>query len=596
MKSKYLVSLLIMFLVFPVFAQMSVQQREFDFQVLASLYAKRYGPANWKIEALKVNVFEIKPWLDRVRAAKSDLEYFEIATEYVASFQDGHSSYRMPSNFFADSGLAVDLYEGKVLLEAWDPLRYPRAEYPFAQGDELLSLDGKPVSEWIEEFLKYRGFGNPRGARRQAVDTLTFRPQSVYPRASETPETSQAEFLNAAGERKTYTLQWTRIGVPLTQVGPVPSPFSAQKGGLQLAAPQGSSNSLYEEMMKPLEELHNWSVPAADLLAAERVLSNENGEEVRRSFVLGYGARNPYYSLPTNFQLRLGRLATDVFYSGTYMYDGQRIGFIRIGNFSPSSSAAALTQLDAEIAFFKANTDGMVVDISRNTGGGCIGLDYAQRLMPERFFFFGEQLRPTQSLLNSYSTSLRLAQLLNAPTWVVSTYQYLVSEIETALKSNRSMTSSIPACTPASSPSLTAATFENEPLRAPDGTLRAYEKPMIFLADDFSVSFGDIFPAMMQDNRRGPIVGMRTGGLGGSISSFSAGFYSEASASNTNSLVVRRDNVVSTDLPTAPYIENIGVRPDIELDYMTRANLVQRGAPFVDAFSKIMVEEIRKRR
>lgn len=347
--------------------------------------------------------------------------------------------------------------------------------------------------------------------------------------------------------------------------------------------------------MKPLEELHNWSVPAADLLSAQRGFSNEDGEEVRRSFVLGYGARNPYYSLPANFQLRLGRLATDIFYSGTYTYEGQRIGFLRIGNFSPTSSAAALTQLDAEIAFFKANTDGMVVDISRNTGGGCIGLDYAQRLMTERFFFFGEQLRPTQSLLNSFSNSLRLAQLLNAPTWVIDTYQYLVSEIETALKSNRSMTGSLPACTPVSSNTILAPTFENEPLRAPDGTLRAYEKPIIFLADEFSVSFGDIFAAMMQDNRRGPIVGMRSGGLGGSISSFTAGFYSEGTSSNTNSLVVRRGNVVSADLPTAPYIENIGVRPDIELDYMTRANLVQRGAPFVDAFSKIIVEEIRKR-
>lgn len=569
---------------------MSVQQREFDFQVLASLYAKRYGPANWKMQALKVNIFEIKPWLDRVRAAKSDLEFFEIATQYVASFQDGHSSYRMPSNFFADSGIFVDLYEGKVLLETWDTIKYPRAEYPFSGGDELLSLDGKPVSEWIEEFLKYRGFGNPRGARRLAVDTLTFRQQSVYPRSVETPETSQAEFLTAAGERKTYTLKWTRTGVPLSQVGPVPSPFSAQKGAFER-----SSNSLYDEMMKPLEELHNWSVPAADLLSAQRVFTNEDGDEVRRSFVLGFGARNPYYNLPSNFQLRLGRLATDVFYSGTYTFEGQRIGFLRIGNFSPNSSAAALAQLDAEIAFFKANTDGMVVDLTRNTGGGCIGLDYAQRLMTERFLFFGEQLRPTQSLLNSFSTSLRLAELLNAPTWVIETYRYLVSEIETGLKSNRSMTGSLPACTPVSSSTITAPTFENEPLRAPDGTLRAYEKPIIFLADEFSVSFGDIFPAVMQDNRRGPIVGMRSGGLGGSVSGFPAGFYSEATAGNTNSLVLRRQPVVSTDLPTAPYIENIGVRPDIQLDYMTRANLVQRGAPFVDAFSKIIVEEIRKR-
>jgi hypothetical protein len=48
---------------------------------------------------------------------------------------------------------------------------------------------------------------------------------------------------------------------------------------------------------------------------------------------------------------------------------------------------------------------------------------------------------------------------------------------------------------------------------------------------------------------------------------------------------MNRLHVVSTpDFPPAPYIENIGVRPDIPVDYMTRANLVSDGAPFVQAF------------
>ena len=129
---------------------------------------------------------------------------------------------------------------------------------------------------------------------------------------------------------------------------------------------------------------------------------------------------------------------------------------------------------------------------------------------------------------------------------------------------------------------------------SPSGEVLAYEKPIIFLADEFSVSFGDIFPAMMQDNKRGPIIGTRTAGWGGSISGWNAGFYSEATATNTNSLVVRRQNVVSPDMPTAPFIENIGVIPDIVLDYMTRENLMTRGAPFVAEFTRIMNEEIAK--
>ena len=36
----------------------------------------------------------------------------------------------------------------------------------------------------------------------------------------------------------------------------------------------------------------------------------------------------------------------------------------------------------------------------------------------------------------------------------------------------------------------------------------------------------------------------------------------------------------------SPYIENIGVRPDIVADYMTRTNLITGGAPFVQAFTQ----------
>jgi hypothetical protein len=87
---------------------------------------------------------------------------------------------------------------------------------------------------------------------------------------------------------------------------------------------------------------------------------------------------------------------------------------------------------------------------------------------------------------------------------------------------------------------------------------------------------------------------MRTGGLGGSVSAWPAGFYGEASATNTNSLVVRRDNVISPDMPAAPFVENIGVIPDIELDYMTRSNLLSRGRDFVNAFTRIIDDEIAK--
>jgi hypothetical protein len=53
---------------------------------------------------------------------------------------------------------------------------------------------------------------------------------------------------------------------------------------------------------------------------------------------------------------------------------------------------------------------------------------------------------------------------------------------------------------------------------------------------------------------------------------------------------MNRGTVITTpDFPPAPYIENIGVRPNILIDYMTRANLMTGGQPFVQAFTQAIV-------
>ena len=54
---------------------------------------------------------------------------------------------------------------------------------------------------------------------------------------------------------------------------------------------------------------------------------------------------------------------------------------------------------------------------------------------------------------------------------------------------------------------------------------------------------------------------------------------------------MNRGTVVSnTEFPPSPYIENVGVRPDIVVDYMTNANLMSAGGPFVQAFTDSAVK------
>jgi len=96
-------------------------------------------------------------------------------------------------------------------------------------------------------------------------------------------------------------------------------------------------------------------------------------------------------------------------------------------------------------------------------------------------------------------------------------------------------------------------------------------------------------------------VGLRTMGAGGNVSTWTAGAYSLGLTSLTESLMNRGRDIITAPFPgalypPAPYVENIGVRPEVAIDYMTSANLSQSGKPFVDAFVATIVNQIRQSR
>jgi PDZ domain/Peptidase family S41 len=307
-----------------------------DFENLAALYSKRYAPYDWKRAAFGFDLLNIKPWVDRIRTAKSDLEFFEIEAEYVGRLQDTHSGFQMSSTFRASLGMSVDIYDGKVLIDSINRTQLPAASYPFQVGDELVSVDGVSSEDWIKRLSTWRQYGNPVTTRRIAAQQITLHVQATFPRAAEIGETAIVEIRRASGALEGYTIRWAKSGVPFTVVGPTPMP-----------------------------------------------------------------------------------------------------------------------------------------------------------------------------------------QL-------------------------------------------------------------------------FSISAADIFPSMIQDNKRAILVGMRSSGGGGSVSGWPTGFYSESISTNTNTLVVRKKPIVTPNLPAAPYVENIGARPEIALDFMTRDNLLTGGRAYVDRFTQIVGDEIQK--
>src|SRR5690606_25332593 len=113
----------------PASAQLTVEQKLHDFENLAGTYARRYAPLEWKKELLGFDLLDLTPWLDRVARSADDLEYFEIALEYVASLDDTHTSYVTPSSFVADLGFTVDIYDDRVVIDSVNRARLPLLQY-----------------------------------------------------------------------------------------------------------------------------------------------------------------------------------------------------------------------------------------------------------------------------------------------------------------------------------------------------------------------------------------------------------------------------------------------------------------------------------
>lgn len=74
---------------------------------------------------------------------------------------------------------------------------------------------------------------------------------------------------------------------------------------------------------------------------------------------------------------------------------------------------------------------------------------------------------------------------------------------------------------------------------------------------------------------------------------FPAGAFTEGTIYMARGIAIRDAAQAAPGLPNAPYIENFGVKPDIQADYMTPDNLINKGSTFVKGFADAMVNYVK---
>jgi C-terminal processing protease CtpA/Prc len=565
----------------PLAAQLTTAQREADFIQLGNLFWKQYGPYEWKKQLFNHDLADLRPWLQQVRATRNDVEYLEICSRYVTALRDSHTFFGIPSSYQAVIDIDTDIYDGRILIEGFSRTTLPADRFPIRLGDEIVSVDGKPAMDVVRnEIAPFIGFPSfERHLMRFAADYLFFRPGSRLPRAHEVSENAMIVARHADGEEYTMSIPWRKRGTPVTSLGTLPGLITASSFVRQSSNVDGTQDIALPvdtpDYLRGLLQLGHTAAPAFPRRDVEE------GEAAMG--LIGFGSNAPYYSLPAGFELR----QTNNFVCGRFTSGGRRIGFMRFGSMSPPLGLAnAYAELDREVRWLQENTDGLIVDVSRNSGGFVIYVnELCRRLTREPFDVISFEMRATAGRIQSLSNELENLRLSNSPSWVIQLYEKILEDVRTAYNENRGRTGGIP-LNQASIRTLPATDAQNLPY--------GYSKPMIILIDEFSVSGGDAFPATMQDAGRAKLVGFRTGGLGATNGSYSASPLSETTAGVSFGLMVRPRPISVEGYPATNYVENVGVHPDIAVDYMTAENLLQNGRPFFTRVTEIMLQEINR--
>ena len=587
------------------FADLTQDQKVSDFMQLAGLYARNYGPYELKRDVFGFDLYKVSSWLTQVKASKTDLDFYDICTRYVASLQDSHDEFTINSDYEAILPLRVDIYDGKVLIDGISRSRLPAARFPFRVGDELVSVDGKPMAAWITDLSPYafNGSSNAVSRARLAASLTIDRLQFAWPTAPSGIGTNATIVVSRQpdGTMESYDIPWMVFGTELKNEGPIPS---LQSSALRQTLRQTTRPAPSDRSSIPLvakgdpdsdADSNPWGLftgertqaepdPVPTYMDALRKLTES--KPIKAGSLFPFGILFPAFNPPAGFKLRLGSRATDVFLSGTFMANGKNVGFIRIPDMSPPSTSAALNQFLGEIQYFQQNTDGLVIDVMGNGGGsGCYTQTLVSLLMPQTFHGLSFQLRATQAWVSDFSSSLENAKALGAPQYVIDLYTAYLKEVQQAFSENRGMTGPLPAC---------GSSLDAAPARDRGGNSLAYTKPILALTDNFTLSAGEIFVMMLQDENRATLFGTRTDGGGGSVVSFNAGAFSEGSTRITLDVINRKAPVATPGYPSLPFYDGVGIYPDILADFQTVANLNTKGQPFVDSVVGAITDLINK--
>lgn len=530
---------------------MTREMRLSDARMIIGLFDRGYAPLKWKEKSFGLSFEEISnQLLAEVKKDITDREFYKAVSRYVAKFRDSHVSVRFPSTLKSYLNFYVDDIEGRIVVVGFVDEEAERKSSVIV-GDELLSLNGRGVKEIREDLLPYIQNGNPRSSVRWATHVLTQRRESLF---AEVPSGKVTAKLKSAstGEEYDVKLEWKQEGYELAELN---------YPGIRF---------LKAAMMAPAEAKKD--VP--NILEEARLRISPYYEE-GRTYWFAYS--EPFFQLGEDFALR----NTEPYYTGILKVGDHDVGFIRIHTYQAENLVADLTALLEELLYFEENTDALIIDQTGNNGGNwCYSLAIAS-------FFYSKPQKETEDMWRANRKTVTMFEqtaLNSEDEEDKKIAEAIANDMREALAKGDLLTGSFPLCN---------MDGKIKPNKTEDGKLLAYTKPVLLLIDELAVSCGDYFPALMQDTGRATLFGATTSGGGGSVRGIENLGYSEINLRYTISLGLRENQIELPDGNSTLFIENVGVRPDIEYN-ITYEDFLSSYELYKDAMKQSVLDLINK--
>lgn len=535
-------------------AQAATLQDDVDTMLgtMKTVYSAYYAPADWKKTYAGYDLE--KAYNDALLQASSKTNKLTlqqsrvIFKDFIYAMKDYHTSITFTSTETASLPLTVRGAEGRLFIVGIDRSKLSETAFPFDLGDELLTIDGKPANQIVDELQNYFAVNAPATDRATAEIRL-FR-RSASKGFTQIPQGPVTLGLRRAGETNVSTVQLIWDYTP-EMIAPRTDFF-----GARLAS--GTRRSIFNPMMDV----------SSDLTGEPNLADDPYSLGSHTSFMPNLGAR--IWESPKDSE----------FDSYIYMNEDRKlIGYIRIPSYVPGNTMQALAEFKATVAKMQGMTDSLVIDQVNNPGGSVFYLYSLVSMLSDKPMVTPrhkmaiaqtdvQEALSTLNELKSIRTEDDIAKLGDAAQGLGGGYPVTLEFVQFMRSYAQFIVSEWTAGRKLTNPYWIGGVDHINPNPV------HYTKPILILVNELDFSGGDFFPSIMQDNKRVTIMGTRTAGAGGYVNDV-------AVPNNVGVASFRVTQSIAERVNGNP-IENLGCQPDIPYA-MTAADYQTNYAPYVSA-------------